>query len=136
MYARSDGGSFGIHSGSIRDPFGVRLGSVRANFGTKVSEPKIQIFKNFRLVRPSPWRRRPHKSKFLRKFPTKIERVIHRKSLDVRLRSFWTMSCSHLLSPVRTYADAFGFFWMHRDALECAWSISKNPKISKIVAQF
>ena len=33
-------GSFGVCSGSVRDPFGVRSGSVGANFGPKFSEPK------------------------------------------------------------------------------------------------
>ena len=52
-------GPFGVRAGSVRAPFGLRSGSVRADFGPKFSEPKIQNFKNFQFVRPSPPRRGP-----------------------------------------------------------------------------
>ena len=80
-----------VRARSVRDPFGVRSGSVRANLGPKFSEPKIQNFKNFQIVRPSPprrgpssrrpepgrpegpcWRQRPHKLKFFAKNSLKI----------------------------------------------------------------
>ena len=50
-------GLCGVRSGFVRDPCGLRSGSVRADFGPKFSDPKIQNFKNFQFVRPSPpWR--------------------------------------------------------------------------------
>ena len=39
--------SFGVLSGSVRDPLGVRSGQFRANFELNISEPKILIFKRF-----------------------------------------------------------------------------------------
>ena len=46
--------------GLVWVPCEFRSGSVGANFGPKFSEPKIQHFKNFQFVRPS-----PHKLKIL-----------------------------------------------------------------------
>ena len=43
-------------SKSVRGLFGLCSRSVRGLFGTKFSEPKIQNFKNFQIMR-----RRPHK---------------------------------------------------------------------------
>ena len=69
MYARSDGGPFEVRSGSVRGPFGIHSGSVWAPFGP-ISE---QNFRSQKL------------KIFAKKFPTKTESVIHRKSLDAQL---------------------------------------------------